>query len=144
MARAIPVRPQAVMAADWFPGTAAAVGQARRFIAGVLGEDCPGLADVLVMVSEIATNAVRHTASGVPGGCFDLTVSVAGDTIRVTVTDRGSASVPRMRGSTAADPGELEGGRGLSLVNALADRWGFTGDRQGRVVWFEISAGAGT
>jgi anti-sigma regulatory factor (Ser/Thr protein kinase) len=143
MARAVPVDRLAVMVADWFPGTTEAVGHARRFVAGVLGGDCPGLDDVLLMVSELATNAVRHTASGAPGGWFDLTVSVsaAAGVIRVTVTDCGSASEPCMRPG-GAHPGELDGGRGLSLVNALADKWGYTGDQHGRVVWFELSARA--
>jgi anti-sigma regulatory factor (Ser/Thr protein kinase) len=143
MGRADPAGRLAVMAADWFPGTPEAVGQARRFVAGVLGGDCPGLDDVLLMVSEIAANAVLHTASGAPGGWLDLTISVsaAGDVIRVTVTDQGSISEPRLC-RDGVHPGELDGGRGLSLVSVLADRWGYTGDWRGRVVWFELSPGA--
>ena len=51
----------------WFPGTASAVGQARRFVAGVIGDGFPALDDVLVLVSEVASNAVKHTASGDDG-----------------------------------------------------------------------------
>jgi serine/threonine-protein kinase RsbW len=143
MTEAVPVDRLSIMAADWFPGTPDQVGQARRFITGVLGDDCPGLDDVLVMASEIATNAVRHTRSGGPGGWFDMTVSVAGDTIRVTVTDCGGASEPRVRHDGPGGAVAV-GGRGLSLVDALATRWGFTGDRMSRVIWFELSQKACT
>ena len=50
----------------WFPGTASAVGQARRFVTGAIGDGFPALDDVLVLVSEVASNAVKHTASGIP------------------------------------------------------------------------------
>jgi anti-sigma regulatory factor (Ser/Thr protein kinase) len=85
-----------VLAADWFPGEGAAVGLAREFVAGVLGRDWPGLDDVLLLVSEIASNAVRHTASGDGGGWFDVMVSMTGHTARVEISDRGSSSEPRI------------------------------------------------
>jgi hypothetical protein len=62
MAPAVLTERPAILASDWFPGQASAVGQAREFVAGVLGAGWPGLGDVLLMVSEIASNAVRHTA----------------------------------------------------------------------------------
>jgi len=134
----------AVLAADWFPGEAAAVGQAREFVRAVLGEDCPGLADVLLMVSEIASNAVRHTASGDSGGWFDLTVSLTGNTVRAAVADLGGSSEPRLPGDGGQlGAGVLTGGRGLRILDALADRWGHAGDELGRVVWFEITGRPG-
>ncbi len=124
------------------PGTSAvrggaSLGQARAFVQGVLGERWPGLDDVLLMVSEIASNALRHTASG-DGSGFDLAVSVAAHTTRVAVTDRGSSSEPRIP-DHGGDLGALTGGRGLRIVDALADRWGDSGDELGRVVWFEVT-----
>ena len=139
MAGVVPVERLTAIAATWFPGSLESVGLARRFVAGVLGDGCHGLDDVLLMVSEIAANAIRHTASGELGGWFDLTVSVTGDAIRVAVADRGSASEPCVPGASA----DMEGGRGLSIVDALAVGWGHTGGQSGRVVWFEVSAGAG-
>jgi serine/threonine-protein kinase RsbW len=141
MARAVQAERLAVLAADWFPGEAASVREARKFVAGVLGADWPGLSDILVMVSEIASNAVRHTASG-DGAWFDLTVSVTGDTARVSVADRGSSSEPRIPddgGHTDA----LTGGRGLRIVDMLANGWGHSGDELGRVVWFEVTGKPG-
>jgi anti-sigma regulatory factor (Ser/Thr protein kinase) len=129
----------AILAADWFPGQAAAVGQVREFVAGVLGGSWARLDDVLVMVSEIASNAVLHTASG-NGDWFDVTVSVTGSTARVEIADRGSSSEPRISGDDG-ELGVLTGGRGLRIVDALADRWGSRGDELGRVVWFEVRRG---
>jgi serine/threonine-protein kinase RsbW len=133
-----------MVAADWFPGEAAAVGLARDFVAGVLGPGWPGLDDVLLMVSEIASNAVRHTASGDGGGWFDVTVSADGYKARVEITDRGSSSEPRIPDDDGGlGAGVLTGGRGLRIVDALADGWGHGGDELGRVVWFEITGKPG-
>jgi hypothetical protein len=100
-----------VLAHRWFTGDASAVGQARRFVAGVLGEDFPGLDDVLVLVSEVASNAVRHSASG-DGGAFEVAVAVSGESVRVEVGDQGSGSEPRLADDQLpADV--LTGGRGL-------------------------------
>jgi serine/threonine-protein kinase RsbW len=120
----------------WFPGQASAVSQARRFVADVLGDGFPGRDDVLLLVSEIAANAVRHSASG-DGGEFEVAVSVAGDLVRVEVGDQGGTSEPQLTGEVAA-PDTLTGGRGLRIVDALATRWGHAGDGVGRVVWFEV------
>ena len=88
--------PAAAMPAQlWFPGIAAAVGQARRFVAGVIGDGFPALDDVLVLVSEVASNAVRHTASG-DGGAFEVAVWMTGGSVRVEIGDQGSASEPRL------------------------------------------------
>jgi anti-sigma regulatory factor (Ser/Thr protein kinase) len=127
----------AVLAADWFPGHAAAVGHAREFVRGVLGDAWPRLDDLLLMVSEVASNAVRHTASGDPGGWLDLTISAAGSAVRVAIADGGGSSEPQIPDG-GGEPDVLTGGRGLRIVDALADRWGHTGDELGRVVWFEV------
>ena len=137
MAAAVPAERLAVRAAEWFPGEAASVRQARKFVGGVLGADWPGLDDVLLMVSEIASNAVRHTASG-DDGWFDVTVSAAGCTARVAVADGGGSSEPRLP-DDGGKAGVLTGGRGLRIVDALADGWGHGGDELGRVVWFEVT-----
>ncbi len=119
-----------------FPGHASAVSQARRFVADVLGDDFPGRDEVLLLVSEIAANAIRHSASG-HGGEFEVTVSVTGGLVRIEVGDQGGASEPRLTGQDAA-PDALTGGRGLRIVDALATKWGHAGDELGRVVWFEV------
>jgi serine/threonine-protein kinase RsbW len=127
-----------IAAADWFPGNAEAVGQARGFVRAVLGGEWPGISDVVLMVSEIASNAVRHTASG-DDGWFDLAVMASGCMVRVEISDRGSSSEPRIPENSQRS-GVPTGGRGLHLVDALSDRWGSRGDELGRTVWFEVTA----
>jgi anti-sigma regulatory factor (Ser/Thr protein kinase) len=143
VAPAVRAESTGVLATAWFPGRAAEVGHAREFVRGVLGADWPALDDVLLMVSEIASNAVRHTASADEGGSFDLTVSVTDDTLRVAVADRGGSSQPRLPDDDEDELGVLTGGRGLLIVDALASSWGHAGDELGRVVWFEVTAKAG-
>jgi serine/threonine-protein kinase RsbW len=118
-----------------FAGEAASVAQARAFVVKTLGAGWPGLDDVLLMISELASNAVRHTASGT-GGVFGVTVSLAEHTARIEVTDAGSPTQPAIPDGDA-DLSD-DGGRGLRIVNALATAWGHDGDETGRVVWFEI------
>jgi anti-sigma regulatory factor (Ser/Thr protein kinase) len=103
----------------------------------VLGDGFPGRDDVLLLVSEIAANAVKHSASGRDGGEFEVAVSVAGGLVHVEVGDGGGASEPRLTGEDGA-PDALTGGRGLRIVDALATKWGHAGDELGRVVWFEV------
>lgn len=130
-----------MLAQLWFPGHAPAVGLARRFVAGVLGEGFPGLDDVLVLVSEVASNAVKHSASG-DGGAFEIAVAVARESVRVEVSDQGSVSEPRLADDD--QPADvLTGGRGLRIVDMLATKWGHVGDELGRVVWFEVTAKPG-
>lgn len=108
---------------------------------GVLGARCPVLNDVLLLVSELAANAIRHTASAEADGWFDLTVCIADDTIRVAVGDQGSPTVPQITdGESDAD--KSTGGRGLRIVDRLADSWGHVGNDTGRVVWFEVKVRA--
>jgi serine/threonine-protein kinase RsbW len=131
-----------VLAQRRFPGHAPAVGQARRFVTCVLGDDWPGLDEVLVLVSEVASNAVKHSASG-DGGTFEVAVSAEGSSVRVEVADQGGASEPRVTDEdTCIDV--LTGCRGLRIVEMLAAKWGHAGDELGRVVWFEYVTTAPT
>jgi anti-sigma regulatory factor (Ser/Thr protein kinase) len=92
-------------------------------------------------VSEVASNAVKHSASG-DGGAFEVSVAVSGESVRVEIGDQGSASEPRLADDELpADV--LTGGRGLRIVDMLAAKWGHAGDELGRVVWFEVTAKPG-
>jgi anti-sigma regulatory factor (Ser/Thr protein kinase) len=86
---------------------------------------------VEVLLSEIATNCVRHTSSG-----FTVRVAVSAEHIRVDVTDQG-AGRPELRSPSPSEPS----GRGLRIVDLLSDRWGvtFQGDSLGKTVWFEVA-----
>jgi anti-sigma regulatory factor (Ser/Thr protein kinase) len=59
-----------------FAGEAAQVGVARRFVAGVLAGVWPDVDAAVLLTSELAANAVLHSASGKPGGKFTVRVVV--------------------------------------------------------------------
>jgi anti-sigma regulatory factor (Ser/Thr protein kinase) len=115
-----------------FLGARSEVRNVRAFVGDAVG-GCPVADDVILLASEVATNAIMHTASGKDG---TLTVVVDGDDkrVRVEVHDDGSGSAPDV--GTAES--EQESARGLYLVEELATRWGHYGGRDGRVVWFEV------
>ena len=95
-----------------------------------------GLDDLLLLVSEVAANAVRHSASG-DGGEFEVAVSVTGPGAR---GDRRPGRRVRTTATGQDGPADaLTGGRGLRIVDALAAEWGHAGDELGRVVWFEVA-----
>jgi len=120
-----------------FAGEAAQVSRARRFVAGLLGDNWPTADEVTLLTSEIVSNAVQHSGSG-DGGGFEVAVLLEGRLIRVEVRDRGGSSVPQVT-DTGNGSDVLAGGRGLMIVDVLADRWGYEGGEHGRVVWFEIA-----
>ena len=84
------------------------------------------------MVSELATNSVRHAGSE-----FTVDISSAGDAVRVVITDRGSGAPP-MRAPTHDEPT----GRGLRIVDRLADEWGIGDGSAGTSVWFVVRVDA--
>jgi len=118
-------------------GSPRAPGEARQFVRKHLEGDAR-LEDAVLVVSELVTNAVRHSASADAGA---ITVTLAGlpGGVRIEVTDQGSP-----------DPGPVippprpawelaESGQGLRLVaEAAAGRWGHYRTRTGRAVWAEI------
>jgi anti-sigma regulatory factor (Ser/Thr protein kinase) len=115
-----------------FPNLPAAVTQARRYVFDLLGDIDPDIADdAAVMVSELATNSLRHASSQ-----FVVRVERAGDEITISVEDSGPGA-PVLQSPT---PRESRG-RGLQIVAALASRWGVTrsSDGPGKKVWFTIA-----
>jgi anti-sigma regulatory factor (Ser/Thr protein kinase) len=123
-----------------FRGLPASVPEARRFVAGLLA-GCPAREVLTTCVSELATNAIVHTASG-QGGVFTVEVDLPRPGVaRVAVTDEGGPSLPSPgRLAPIADRGLMaEGGRGLALVAAYTSRWGYTDAHPARTVWAEAS-----
>jgi hypothetical protein len=90
----------------------------EAFAAAVLGQHPAGDTAVLLL-SELVTNSVRHSASGLPGSTVTVTVLAAGEVIRVEVADRSGVTVPALRPGGSGLEG---GGRGLYLVDCLAAR----------------------
>ena len=108
-----------------------AAPSARRFVrarclaAGLPVERC---ADAVLCASELVTNAVLHGRSDV---CVEVGVVVGA--LRVAVLDDNS----RRPVTVPQEPDALDG-RGLALVEALADRWGVDGRTLGKAVWLEM------
>lgn len=111
-----------------------AVGQVRRELRELLrhrcGADTAQVAELLV--TELVTNALVHTEGGA-----EVSASVKGARLRVEVRD-GAARRPRPYVPSADDGTH---GRGLVLVEALADTWGVDPPAlgPGKVVWFELA-----
>ncbi|MBQ0973003.1 ATP-binding protein [Streptomyces griseoincarnatus] len=85
------------------------------------------------VVAELAANAVTH--GRVPGRDFRLAFYVVGHTLRIEVTDTRGDRLPQHQPPSP----DAESGRGLLLVEALADRWGVSEDRLPRkTVWAEL------
>jgi anti-sigma regulatory factor (Ser/Thr protein kinase) len=117
-----------------FPGEPWQVVRVRQFVARVL-TGCPARETLLTCVSELAANAIEHTASGA-GGVFTVEVirPRAGVAL-VAVTDDGCGGNPVIRRADDL----AEGGRGLALVAALSSRWGYRATGRGRTVWAEAT-----
>jgi anti-sigma regulatory factor (Ser/Thr protein kinase) len=114
-----------------------AVAEVRRVLRELLrywgkpdAADTPDAADVAeLLASELVTNALIHTDHGAV-----VTATVADSTLRVEVRDfMAGLPVPRV---PPADLGT--NGRGLVLVQSLADAWGVRTHGVGKVVWFEL------
>ncbi|SDH79473.1 ATP-binding protein [Nonomuraea jiangxiensis] len=117
-----------------FPGTRAQISEARQFVTSYLGDHLETDTAQLI-VSELATNAIRHTRSGLPGGRFGVTLHAGSTLLILAVHDEGGSSTPHL--CRAED--EDQSGRGLCLVETLSARWGVHGDNAGRTVWALIS-----
>ena len=121
----IPSRDVAYWFLDPRPQTAERARRLTRRTLRRWGLD-PMLDSTELMVSEVVTNAVRFASRPITLRLLRT------DILRCEVAD-DSPKVPRMR---HAQPGD-EGGRGLFLVDWLAERWGATRLSTGKVVWFE-------
>jgi anti-sigma regulatory factor (Ser/Thr protein kinase) len=115
-----------------FPAVPESTRAARRFVLQAAGEVPPALRDAIaVMVAELAMNAVQHARTQ-----FEVTVERAGATMRVEVTDSGEDH-PAAR---PMPPPQSLRGRGLPIVDSLADAWGVTPSPHGpgKSIWFQI------
>ncbi|MEV8527545.1 ATP-binding protein [Streptomyces sp. NPDC052000] len=92
-------------------------------------------------MAELAANAVLHAY--VSGRGFELGLELYGDgVLRIEVTDtRADRTLPVV---ASAAPDDAESGRGLLLVQALADHWGTTpGPSPQKTVWAQLTLAAG-
>ncbi len=116
-----------------FPGTREQAGEARRFLAALLGGS-PLTDDAITCLGELASNAVLHSDSRLPGGTFTVRAELAPGRLRVAVEDSGGPWAPR---PASGDPDSLSG-RGLLIVAALAGDWDITPRTTAttRTAWF--------
>jgi len=125
-------------------------GAARRFVSQQLSDWDDGslLEVVTLLVSELVANAVVHAGSHV-----DVLVQLTDEIARVEVSDAsdtlpgaGHADVDASGEPTVGadadlglDPDADTSGRGLAIVEALAERWGARRrPAGGKTVWFEV------
>ena len=122
-----------------FPGLAENLAEVRQFTQMVLG-DAPGAELVILAVSELAGNAIVHTASGASGGQFVVHLAAFVDRWQVRVDDEGSPTEPHVVVDGIKEDAEwdCESGRGLAMVAAISEKWGVLGDNYARAVWAEI------
>ncbi|CAM3989538.1 ATP-binding protein [Nocardiopsis gilva] len=132
-----------------FAGRPASVGVLRDWVARHLRlgrHDYPARLtdDLVICASEMGTNAIRHSRSGLPGGVFTASMWQGPGCVCLEVRDMGprpdTPSVPHISDSMSADF-TCESGRGLGFVAALCDgRCGFTvpPNPRGHTVWCEL------
>lgn len=142
------------------PAAARSAGDARRFLAA----QCGGwglpllLDDAVLAVSELVANAVVHGRSAV-----QLTVSLSGDFVEVAVGDENprppvvrpvrlnldedineAVALSRLQLDEPGaqwligEAGSITAGRGMLIVDAVADEWGISSRTTGKDVWFRL------
>jgi serine/threonine-protein kinase RsbW len=120
-----------------FRGDKNQVRPVRHWIEDLLPE-CEPLDDILLLASEVCTNAIVHTLSG-KDGLFSIDVEWSPSLVRVMIGDQGSLKAPAVRSKKDDASWVDEYGRGLWLVSELADAWGTATHLGGRSVWFDIA-----
>jgi anti-sigma regulatory factor (Ser/Thr protein kinase) len=118
---------------DWegpFEPDVNSVGAARRFALARFDRVTPrSLSDLLLVVSELATNAVMHARTP-----FFVGLNLGGGMARVEVAD-GSPELPSERSLALS----TSNGRGLLIVATLSDQWGVDWHQDRKTVWAELS-----
>jgi two-component sensor histidine kinase len=111
-----------------------AARDARRFVARhTAGVDPDAASTLAVLTSELVTNAVLHARTNLQVG-----VAREGHHLLVGVGDRGNGDPAQQPTSDTATQG-----RGLRLIDGLADRWGITRYDGGKTVWFLLNGISG-
>ncbi|HWG74620.1 MAG TPA: ATP-binding protein [Acidimicrobiales bacterium] len=116
---------------ETFEPSAINASGARRASAARLAEWGVSPDRVLLVVSELVTNAVLHARSE-----FELTLQNSNQVVRVEVSDRN----PRLPVWATGAPHDAYSGRGLALVRSLATDWGVESHAgNGKTVWCELA-----
>jgi len=124
--------PEAITFERDYAGSVSEAQHVRADLAKVAAE-CPAADELILVASELATNAVLHSRSGDPGRIFTVRVTLyLGEYVWVEVIDQG--------GPWVSDGPDDERGRGLTIVASIAGdgNWGIDGDTACRVAWFRL------
>jgi anti-sigma regulatory factor (Ser/Thr protein kinase) len=115
-----------------FPAVRTSALSARRFVSDAIVNVPHEVTETIALIaSELATNCVRHAASA-----FEIRIEQLPDRVHIEVEDDGAGD-PVLR-----SPGlEDTSGRGLQIVQALADEWGVIArpEAAGKTVWATIA-----
>jgi serine/threonine-protein kinase RsbW len=125
--------PEAVTFDRAYPGTINQPGQVRADLAE-FAAGFPEVDSLLLLASELATNAILHSMSGHPSRDFTVRATLyLDDYAWVEVIDAGGTWTP--------DKHDEEHGRGLAVVAGIAGdgNWGIEGDVSSRVAWFRLN-----
>lgn len=115
------------------PAEVAGLRRAMRSHLGIWG--LHGVVDeAQLCVSELAANVITHVGPGTPA---TLAVSMRGVHLRIEVHDPDTRALPTLLDANA----DSEGGRGMALVDALAERWGVELGPERKVTWCELATG---
>jgi serine/threonine-protein kinase RsbW len=112
-----------------FPGRPDQVRRVRHEVACYLA-GCPAAGDAILIASELATNAIVHSAS--QGEFFTVRCQASSGHIRIEVEDLGGPWQPHPSGDRP---------HGLDIIAALtaAGQWGIDGDHAGRTAWARLA-----
>jgi anti-sigma regulatory factor (Ser/Thr protein kinase) len=121
-----------VVCSETFPASSEQVTRARAFLNNNL-KDHPARDTAVLLATEVATNAIRHSGTRF----FGLTATrIADGGLRIVVIDEGRAGIPHLQNKST----DAESGRGMSIVDILARRWGVVRrPGVGVAVWFECT-----
>jgi anti-sigma regulatory factor (Ser/Thr protein kinase) len=113
----------------WFPATSTAPRRARAWARGILQVDDRCRTIVLLLLSELVTNSVRHSGAS-SHEQIQVGVRERDHVVHVEVRDPGPGlGIAR---------GEIPAHSGLQIVDALSARWGVRHDPT--TVWFDVAA----
>jgi len=121
----------AVKVEQRFAGDSESIRDARRFVVDAV-QGLPGnlVDDIVLMVSELATNSVTHAKSD-----FSIGVEFDASTVRIEISDRGP-DLPRKRRPHVDEPY----GRGLHIVETLSEGWGVDLlPDGGKTIWITVA-----
>lgn len=110
-----------------FEGVHSNAAEARLFVTDAVADLAVDHETIELLVSELATNAIRHA-----GSAFEVCVAAPASRVRIEVADESPVE-PAPVAMTE------EGGFGLAILDAMTSAWGSGPTDGGKVVWFEVA-----